>query len=364
MSNSFTNRELNVALLVNDQDKITGISSYTFSLLKALEGVHEGPIRLITTWSDSGVAQMGLKRAEVVHVATGRSGMLTPVSYTTASNRLLRSRSGAVLLSTNPMANFVCPVPQMTVFHDLYRLIPGRYSWHQRQFFEIYARAVLRASQAVISVSETTARDLVAWAPSVRPKLHVVGEGSQFEAEPSYDADRRGLLFVANVEGNKNVACLLEALRLLEGAGEDVEVRWIGRDRSGEVGRWLVRNGPLQSLKPLGVVDQATLASEYRRAGALVVTSTAEGFCLPVVEANGFGVPTILSDIPILREVGGGATMYFDPKSPADLAKAIRDVRAERELRMKLSAESAMNGKRYGWDKAAQDIVRIISGLK
>lgn len=364
MQNPPHSRELIVSLLANDADKITGVSSYTFSLLSAMEAAHEGPLRLITTWSPAGVAAMGLVRTNVVHVPAGRTGLFTPIGYTLATNRLLKRESGAVLLSTSPMGSFISPVPQITVFHDLYRRIPGRYAWHQRMFFEGYARAALRASSAVVAVSNTTAKDVLAWAPSVSDKLHVIGEGSQFASEPSYDPDHLGLLFVANIEANKNVGCLLDALRLLEQAGEDVEVRWIGRDRSGEVGRWLASNGPLQSLIPLGVLDNASLAAEYRRAGALVVTSTAEGFCLPVVEAHGFGLPTILSDIPILREVGGDAGLYFSPEHPEDLVAAIRRLRSDRRLRQALSASGDVNAKRHGWDKAAAAILQLAKTLR
>lgn len=364
MANALRSRELVLTLLANDADKITGVSSYTFSLLRAMEARHDVPLRLITTWSCEGVARMGLTRTQVNHVPVGHSGMLTPIGYTLATNRYLRRGSEAVLVSTSPMGSFTSVVPQITVYHDLYRRIPGRYAKHQRFFFEAYARVALHASAAVVAVSHVTAGDLLAWQPGVRDRLHVIGEGSQFESEPSYDPARTELLFVANVEGNKGTSYLLDALRLLEEAGDPVNVRWIGRDRSGEVRRWLAANGQLPSLTSLGVVDAATLAAEYRRAGALVVTSTAEGFCLPVVEAHGFGVPTILSDIPILREVGGDAGLYVTPRDPVALAEAIRRFRSDADLRERLSIQAVANAGRHSWANAAAAIVTLADDLR
>ena len=53
------------------------------------------------------------------------------------------------------------------------------------------------------------------------------------------------------------------------------------------------------------------LAELYRRAAEVLVPSEAEGFGLPVIEALACGATVIASgDIPVLREVGGDATLY------------------------------------------------------
>jgi glycosyltransferase involved in cell wall biosynthesis len=52
-------------------------------------------------------------------------------------------------------------------------------------------------------------------------------------------------------------------------------------------------------------LERASLAGLYRRARAVLVTSAAEGFGLPVIEALACGAPVVASDLPVLREVGG-----------------------------------------------------------
>lgn len=56
--------------------------------------------------------------------------------------------------------------------------------------------------------------------------------------------------------------------------------------------------------------ERATLAGLYRRATAVLVTSEAEGFGLPVIEALACGAPVVASDLPVLREVGAEACTY------------------------------------------------------
>ncbi|HZI13779.1 MAG TPA: glycosyltransferase [Myxococcus sp.] len=53
--------------------------------------------------------------------------------------------------------------------------------------------------------------------------------------------------------------------------------------------------------------ERPTLAGLYRGASAVLVTSEAEGFGLPIIEALACGAPVVASDLPVLREVGEDA---------------------------------------------------------
>src|ERR1019366_5759348 len=57
-------------------------------------------------------------------------------------------------------------------------------------------------------------------------------------------------------------------------------------------------------------LDRSVLAGLYRRAAVVLVTSEAEGFGFPVLEALACGAVVVASDLPTLREVGGNAVLY------------------------------------------------------
>jgi glycosyltransferase involved in cell wall biosynthesis len=57
-------------------------------------------------------------------------------------------------------------------------------------------------------------------------------------------------------------------------------------------------------------LDVRRLAALYRRADLVVLTSSSEGFGLPVIEAMACGTPVMATDLPVLREVGGRAAAY------------------------------------------------------
>ena len=82
------------------------------------------------------------------------------------------------------------------------------------------------------------------------------------------------------------------------------------------------------SLFMFNDLSDAELAYCYQHAKALIFPSHAEGFGLPIVEALQHGLHTLVSDIPIHREAGRDFCTYFDPQSPAALARLVCDVEA------------------------------------
>ncbi len=109
-------------------------------------------------------------------------------------------------------------------------------------------------------------------------------------------------------------------------------------------------------------IDRKILAGFYRRAKAVLVTSSAEGFGLPVIEALACGAPVFASDIPVLREVGQGAAIYCRVADPdawaATLDRFLTGDLAPppRELRL------AQAGK-YTWKNYARTILDAYAGL-
>jgi glycosyltransferase involved in cell wall biosynthesis len=73
-----------------------------------------------------------------------------------------------------------------------------------------------------------------------------------------------------------------------------------------------------------GCSDQE-LANHLASARALLFPSLAEGYGLPLVEAFARGVPVIVSDLPVFREIAGDMPTYLDPADEAGWEAAILD---------------------------------------
>ena len=73
----------------------------------------------------------------------------------------------------------------------------------------------------------------------------------------------------------------------------------------------------------LNDINDAELEYAYLRSRALVFSSVAEGFGLPVVEAMQRGLPAMVSDIPVFREIGGEYCAYFNLESRNSLCELV-----------------------------------------
>lgn len=104
----------------------------------------------------------------------------------------------------------------------------------------------------------------------------------------------------------------------------------------------------------------AYLSSIYAEADWMMLLSAYEGFGLPVIEAQAFGVPVICSDIPVFREVAGGAAIYIDEqKEPAVIAEDIFSVLSDPEKREDLSIKGKANSMRYTWERFIDNMISV-----
>ncbi|MCR4285479.1 MAG: glycosyltransferase [Candidatus Kaiserbacteria bacterium] len=95
------------------------------------------------------------------------------------------------------------------------------------------------------------------------------------------------------------------------------------------------------------------LVSVYQRATVLVTPSLMEGYGLVGLEALMVGTPVIASNIPVYREVYGDKVAYFDPTSPRDLARVIRETFSDESRRSSLQFDRT-------WDDVACSIAEVI----
>ena len=85
-----------------------------------------------------------------------------------------------------------------------------------------------------------------------------------------------------------------------------------------------------------GSVPDAELQNLYGSAAALVSMSEDEGFCLPLFEAMGAGLPVLAHGVPAVRETLGRAGLSFGAKQFDHLAQALASVLGDTERRAAL----------------------------
>ncbi|PWT99361.1 MAG: glycosyltransferase family 1 protein [Terriglobia bacterium] len=251
--------------------------------------------------------------------------------------RWLRQRSGEFDLfhivdhSYAHLALELVPGRTIVTCHDLntFRCLLEPQQEKRSAWFRAMAGRILdgmRRCARVVCVSaaikdEILRRDLVS-----PDRLVVVHNGAHpsCSPEPDLHADetaarllrRNGgrlpsyLLHVGSVVPRKRIDVLLHIFAEVRKAFPDIRLVRVGGPFTEQQFELAGRLGLTDAIDVLPFLQRDVLAAVYRRASVLLQPSEAEGFGLPVVEALACGCPVIASDLPVFREVGGGAIRF------------------------------------------------------
>ena len=76
-----------------------------------------------------------------------------------------------------------------------------------------------------------------------------------------------------------------------------------------------------------------------------------------------FGCPTVISDVSSLPEVGGDASVYFDPQSVDDIAQKLETVIGDEKLRAEMTEKGYNQIKKFSWEKTARKALEVLQEL-
>ncbi|MEY3471096.1 MAG: hypothetical protein RLZZ223_446, partial [Candidatus Parcubacteria bacterium] len=96
-------------------------------------------------------------------------------------------------------------------------------------------------------------------------------------------------------------------------------------------------------------------------ADLFVLPSFYEGFGLPILEAMACGVPTLVSNTPSLVEVGGEASLSFDPHDIDDMAKVLDNVISNPTLRQEMRENGLKRVAEFSWSRCAKETIKVIN---
>jgi glycosyltransferase involved in cell wall biosynthesis len=160
----------------------------------------------------------------------------------------------------------------------------------------------------------------------------------------------------------KRIDVLLDVFAGLRSSRPDLRLVQVGGEWTEAQRRQITRLGIEPAIEQVRGLSREQLAALYRGAAVVVQPSDAEGFGLPIIEALACGAPVVVSDLPILREVGGDAVLYCPVAAVGQWVETVGTVldnpAAAPAIAMRLEWAS-----RYSWPRHAQTICQAYTRL-
>ncbi len=177
-------------------------------------------------------------------------------------------------------------------------------------------------------------------------------------------------MYAGNIRRHKNVPRLVEAFAVVREqlasnpVYKDLRLVIIGDTISEHpaVRQTVIKSRVENVVRFLGFVPFDTLRCFYESAAAFVFPSRYEGFGLPPLEAMACGTPVVTSNVSSLPEVVGDAAVLVNPENVFDIARGIRDVLLNEELRARLIRRGREQAARFSWSRTARQVLEIYQG--
>ncbi|CAN5134876.1 glycosyltransferase family 1 protein [soil metagenome] len=347
-----------------------GISRYTAGLVTALAGLH--PVTMLI----SDERQLDLLPDLPWQKITSPTSLREPL----VALQVNKLKPDVVFTPMQTMGTFGRKYPLALTVHDLIYYSnptpPREFAWPLRALWRVYhfswwpQRWLLNRADAVVTVSQTT-KALVEEHHLTQKPIVVVSNAADaldplpaahLRADPaSPDGDRgsraKSLVYMGSFMPYKNVETLVKGMTLLP----DYELHLMSAIRNEDRAR-LAAAAPSARLVFHNGASDEEYAAELDRATALVTASLEEGFGIPLVESMSRGTPLVVSDIPVFREIGGGASLYFPARDAVAFARAV--VRLENPAEWLARSESSLEqAGTFSWGSSAAALLGLLREL-
>ena len=276
------------------------------------------------------------------------------------------------------IAPFVWPTPRrsykrVVTIHDAISLVtPEVQPLATRLIFNTLIPATRRTADAIITVSQAAADDLVQYANLPASKITVtpngvdpampLGDEAIRTALAGLDIDGAYILYVGNLAPRKNLSRVIDAFDKVRNQGQDVKLVIVGAKnwRANDI---IAKAKHLDSVIFTGYVDEPTLHALYYGATLLAFPSLYEGFGLPALEAMVHGTPVLASTASSLPEIVGEAGVLVDPESTDAITSGMMQLLTDEGERQRLVALGFERAKQFTWQDTAKRTLELYESL-
>jgi glycosyltransferase involved in cell wall biosynthesis len=280
--------------------------------------------------------------------------------------RLAASAGADVLFSPAYTCPLWCSVPMVLVIHDVsFAAHPEWFSWREGLRRRTLARFGARRAARVITESDFSKAEITRLLGVPASRIEVIhlgasvllpGGGSSLPRAPL-------VLYVGSLFNRRHIPELIEGFRRLAARMPDARLEIVGDNRTRphvDVTDLITRSDVAGRMRWRSYIPDSDLAALYASASAFAFLSDYEGFGLTPLEAMAAGIPTVVLDTPIAREIYGPAAMFIARPDPDVIADALECLLVRQDERTRLVEAGMAQVQRYSWRECADRTLQAL----
>ncbi len=227
-------------------------------------------------------------------------------------------------------------------------------SFNQSKIMLWLEKLTYKKKHCVIAVSETVLKDYdkVVGLKGPNHILHnfvtdaFFEKGKKHEYVPPSTSSTIRMVAVGNIKPVKNYQYLFEAFQSLK--FEDFQLDIYGKGNDLQHWKQKVKDANLNITFKGSATNLNEILPNYH---LYIIPSTYEGFGIAPLEAMAVGIPVLVSDIDVFKEVTKNVALFFDPHNPSSLLKLLDKIKAGQIDLVELSK----NGKKQASEISAKN---------
>jgi glycosyltransferase involved in cell wall biosynthesis len=358
-----------------------GIGRYVRDLAHALTSRPDAPrARFLVTRSMRSVARTRFRPEDTVELALTWRQLALAVMVGTTCGIPFDRLYGRPALVHSPLGYGPTfrDARLINHIHDLTSLEhPEWHTWRTRTLFTVAAPRAARAADVVLTHSEFVRRQVVDrfGVPEARTEVIPPPLGHAFVPLPRPESAahvrrRFGLegdfvLHVGTLEPRKNHVTLLAAFERMRRAGFPGPLVLVGQDgwRCAPIAARLASSPEARHVMRVRDADDADLAALYGACTCSAFPSLAEGFGMPLLESMACGAACVVSDHPVLVELGQHECVAVPATDDGALAEALLRLWRDPDHRAAVAAGGPRRAEAYSFARWTDRIFSLYRRL-
>jgi glycosyltransferase involved in cell wall biosynthesis len=271
--------------------------------------------------------------------------------------RLAEQAGIDVLLAPAYTVPLVLKCPSVVIIHDVsFFALPHAFHWREGLRRKLLTQLSAKRAAAVVTVSNFSADEIHRYLNIPRAAIVLAPQGApEWRGGPPGPARAPIVLSVGSLFQRRHIPELLNAMALVRARVPAARLVLVGDNRTHP------RIDPAALAQSAGLTDaflwksyvsDAELDELYGSARAFAFLSDYEGFAMTPMEAAAHGVPSVLLDTPVAREVYGDAAVRVPLNVPA-IADALTTLLTDADEHADTVARGRARLDAFTWSRTA-----------